>query len=82
MPSIADLRAGAEAHARQLESIHWLGTKELMLRWGIAKETVRAIPREQLPYLLFGETNIRRYDPRDVEAFESEQKMPRREKAS
>lgn len=82
MPSVAEMRAGAADHARQLDSVRWLGVKDLVLRWGIAKATVRAIPRDRLPYLLFGESNVRRYDPRDVEAYEDAEKRGPREKAS
>ena len=74
MPTIEELRASAAVHAKQLEAVHWLQVNDLAARWGISPGSVRKIPRDKLPYLLFGESNQRRFDPRDVERYESEQK--------
>lgn len=65
---------GIAAHERQLEAVHWLSVQDLAARWAISGATVRKVPRDKLPYLLFGDSQVRRYDPRDVERFEDEQK--------
>jgi hypothetical protein len=70
MPSIEELREKARAHAKQLDAVHWAKTSELKARWGIDEEIILAIPRADLPYLEFGDSNARRYDPCDVEAYE------------
>lgn len=74
MATLEELRAKAALHTRQLESVHWLGVEALAVRWGVSKGTVRKIARQALPYLTFGETMIRRFDPRDVETYEAEMK--------
>jgi hypothetical protein len=51
-----------------------------MTRWGVGRATVLRIPREQLPYLEFGSSKMRRYAPDDVARFEAEQKCPAQEK--
>lgn len=48
----------------------WLKSADLAARWDVDPDTVTALPREQLPYLEFGKSKARRYDPRDVEAYE------------
>ncbi len=68
------LREEAQGHARQLEAITWPGVPELHRRWRISPALVRAIPRDKLPYLTFGKSDVRRYDPRDVEAYEQTEK--------
>ena len=73
-PPLDEIRARAHEHAKQIESVHWLGVKELATHWGVSAATVRKIPRAQLPYLLFGESAIRRYEPRDIEQFETTMK--------
>lgn len=75
MPTIDDLRAEARAHARQLEAVHWLGVSDLAARWGVSPATVRKIDPAKLPYLPFGESRVRRYDPRDVEQYEAQEKQ-------
>lgn len=74
MPTLADLRAQAQQHARQIDAVRYLTVQELAVRWHTTDDAVRAIPREQLPYIAFGKSKMRRYDPRDVEAFEDTQK--------
>lgn len=59
---------------RQIEARGWPGVKELHERWGISRALVRAIPREKLPYLTFGQSDVRRYDPSDVAAYEDREK--------
>ena len=71
MPTIDELRARAAEHARQLDAVLWLKVTDLAARWGVDPETVTAIAREELPYIQFGKSRTRRYDPRDVEAYES-----------
>jgi hypothetical protein len=73
-PTLAELRAQAREHAAQLEAVSFLTVQELAGRWGISEDSVRAIARAELPYLVFGKTRIRRYDPRDVQRFESAQR--------
>lgn len=70
MPTIEEMRARQAEHARQLESVFFAKTSELAARWNIDVESVTAIPRKELPYLEYGKTKSRRYDPRDVEAYE------------
>lgn len=76
MPSIETLRERAKAHARQLEAVLWLKTSDLVARWGIDSAEILAVPRAELPYLEFGASRARRYDPRDVEAYEQSHKTP------
>ena len=64
----------ANEHARQIESHRWPGVKELSQKWGISRALVRAIPRDELPYLTFGESDVRRYDPADVAEYERSHK--------
>lgn len=74
MPSIETLRQQTAEHAKQIEAIHWSTVNDLAARWGISPGSVRKIDREALPYLLFGKSKQRRYDPRDVERYESNEK--------
>lgn len=74
MPSIAELRERAREHAREIEAVLWMKVADLSARWGLDAETIKMIPREKLPFLEFGERGDRRYDPRDVEAFEAREK--------
>ncbi|HEY4307722.1 MAG TPA: hypothetical protein VGM82_24820 [Gemmatimonadaceae bacterium] len=66
-----DVRAAALSHGQQIESKGWLGVPALAARWNVSRKSVRNIPREQLPYITFGGTSVRRYKPADVEHFES-----------
>lgn len=78
MPDPAELdaiRAAARAHARQIDAVRFATVQQLAERWVISEDAVRAIPREQLPYLQFGRSRMRRYDPRDVERYEEAQKL-------
>lgn len=71
MPNTLDqIRAEARAHAKQLEAVRFVQVRDLAERWGMDVTTVRAIPRAHLPYLEYGKSNRRRYDPRDVEEYE------------
>lgn len=63
-----------EEHERQLQAPGWPGVKDLADRWGVSRRNVRKIPREKLPYLSFGDSDIRKYDPADVAAFEEREK--------
>jgi hypothetical protein len=76
MPTIEQLRAKARENAKQLESVLWAKASDLSIRWGVDVETVHGIPRHELPYIEFGKSNARRYDPRDVEAYEGSHKQP------
>jgi len=74
MASIEELRQRQREHARQLEAVNFVKTSDLVARWGWDVEVVLAIPREELPYLEYGKTRARRYDPRDVETYEDKAK--------
>jgi hypothetical protein len=62
------------AHARQLDAVNWVSAAQLGKRWSVSARTVREIPRGDLPYLTLGGSHVRRYDPRDVEAYEEREK--------
>jgi hypothetical protein len=74
MPTIDELRARQAEHARQLDAVFWVKASDLGARWNVDVESVLAVPREELPYLEYGKTKSRRYDPRDVEAYEQRAK--------
>ena len=73
MPSIAEIRARARAHAEEIESGQWHTPATLAHRWSVSETTVREIPAAQLPYKEFGageKLKRRRYRPVDVAAYE------------
>lgn len=74
MASIEELRARQREHARQLEAVFYVKTSDLAARWNIDVDEVLEISRDKLPYLEYGKTNSRRYDPRDVETYEDREK--------
>lgn len=74
--SVAEMRAEAEKHARQLEAVLWLTVRDLATRWGVSLVTVRAIPQEALPYLTLGGSKVRRYHPDDVARYEHAARHP------
>lgn len=74
MATIEEIRERAAAHARHLDAVTFTTVQDLAGRWGVAETTVLAVPRAQLPFLTFGKSRMRRYDPRDVEAFEEAMK--------
>lgn len=74
MTDLDEIRAAAAEHDEQLQASTWWKTKDLAARWGVSRDTVLAIPREKLPYLEFGNSNMRRYKPDDVLAFEENEK--------
>lgn len=74
MANLSELRAAAREHAKQLEAVRFLTVQDLAARYGVDEDTVRAVPRDRLPYLPFGKSGMRRYDPRDVERFEERAK--------
>ncbi len=71
MTTIAELRAQAAEHSRQLEAVLWLSVQDLAGRWGVSAGTVRKISRAELPYLTLGGSSVRRYAPDDVTAYEA-----------
>lgn len=75
MPTIEELRARQKEHARQLESVLFVKANELAARWSVDVDTVLTIPREDLPFIEYGKSKSRRYDPRDVEAYEQRAKQ-------
>lgn len=74
MTDLDAIRASAREHTRQLAAVNFATVQILAARWGVDEDTVRAIPASALPYLAFGKSNRRRYDPRDVERYEAKQK--------
>lgn len=68
-------RLTVEQHQQQLEARGWPGVKQLADRWHVSRATVRKIPREKLPYISFGDSDVRRYDPADVALFEEREKQ-------
>lgn len=64
-----------DEHERQLQARGWPGVPQLAARWHISRALVRAIPRDRLPYISFGQSDVRRYDPADVDAFEVREKQ-------
>ena len=77
---LADLREEAAGQDRQIAARGWLTTADLAERWNVDTRTVRAIPRQQLPYLEFGRPQVRRprlrrYDPADVATYEQAAKQ-------
>lgn len=61
---------GAEMHERRLAAARWWRVRHLCQRWDVGRKTVYAIPRASLPYIEYGDSKQRRYDPRDVEQYE------------
>ena len=72
---MSETRMTVDEHERQLEARGWPGVKQLAERWGISRALVRRIPRKNLPYLTFGDSDVRRYDPADVDAYEQNEKQ-------
>ena len=72
--SLEQIKQSAREHTRQLAAVNFATVQILAARWGVDEDTVRAIPRDKLPYLEFGQSNRRRYDPRDVERYEQTEK--------
>jgi hypothetical protein len=81
MIDFTDARQGAAEHTKRLASVDWVKTRDLADRWGVSRKTVRKIPRAKLPYLPFGKRGERRYDPRDVELYEMNEKRAAEESA-
>jgi hypothetical protein len=74
MTTLETLRADARAHNERFEARAWLTVAQLAARWNVSKTTVRAIPRDVLPYKTFGrgeQLHRRRYHPDDVAAYEA-----------
>jgi hypothetical protein len=67
-------RDRASQHERELEvGLTYLTIQDLAARWQVSRATVRAIPRDELPYIEFGQGALlkrRRYDPRAVAEYE------------
>lgn len=74
MPTIDELRARQAEHSKQLDAVLFAKTSDLSARWSIDVETILSIPRAELPYIEYGKSRTRRYDPRDVEAYEQHAK--------
>jgi hypothetical protein len=75
MPTLADLRAKAQAHQDSIDrDTRFFDVGTLAKRWGVSPTTVRAIPQTLLPYLNVGtglQRERRRYHPDDVARYES-----------
>lgn len=63
-----------DEHARQIAAQKWLSVADLADRWAVSRPMVRKIPRAELPYLTLGSSEIRRYEPSDVAAYEDRAK--------
>lgn len=77
MRTLEQMRADAEAHERELEAVAWFRTADLARRWHVSPRTIHDIPPAELPYLSVGRGGVRehrRYDPRDVAAYERRHK--------
>jgi hypothetical protein len=71
---LAEIRARRLKHEEELASVRWFTPALLAARWRVSETTVRAIPRDALPYLELGtgtKLKRRRYSPEDVAAFET-----------
>ncbi len=73
--NIAVLHDRAEAHQRELDrDTAFFSVADLARRWGCSKNTVRGIPKADLPYLNLGHglsRELRRYPPAGVYAYEA-----------
>jgi hypothetical protein len=73
--SLDEVRARAQRHQDELDrNTRFLSAMDLKRRWGCCLQTVRAIPKRDLPYLNLGRglvRELRRYRPADVEAYEA-----------
>jgi hypothetical protein len=69
------VRERARRHAEALDARRWPTTAQLAARWQVSAQTVRAIPRDLLPYKAFGKPGAtrheRRYHPDDVARYEA-----------
>lgn len=76
LPSLEALRARAQRHQDAIDrDTRFFTVAQLAARWGVAKNTVRAIPAAALPYTNLGQgtrREHRRYHPDDVIAYEAE----------
>lgn len=72
-PSLAEIRAGAQQHAAELEERRaYLSVAQVAARIQMSETYVRDIPRADLPYVEFGhglKLRRRRYRPADVDAY-------------
>lgn len=78
MRDLATMRAEAQEHERSMAAVSWLRAKDLIHRWHLCATTIRAIPASELPYLDVSRApsrEQRRYDPRDVAAYEKRRKV-------
>lgn len=73
MSDLATLRQRADAHEADL-AVRYLTPAQLAARWQVSVQTVRDIPRAELPYTEFGRGRLhrrRRYHPDHVVAYEA-----------
>ena len=79
--SLHDLKDRAQAHQERIDTrTTFLTPAALAKRWGCSEGSVRAISRTALPYLNIGTGLVRerrRYNPDDVYAYESGQRLPK-----
>jgi hypothetical protein len=76
MPDPLDvIRAKAQRHQDEIDrDTRFFTVADLAARWGVSKNTVRAIPADQLPHKNLGSGLVRecrRYHPADVAAYEA-----------
>lgn len=70
MSDTRDPWSDVKAHEAQIAAQRWLSVADLAQRWGVSRPMVRKVSRGELPYITLGSSEIRRYDPADVQAFE------------
>lgn len=72
--NIALLHDRAETHQAELDAAAFFCVRDLAKRWGVSANSVRAIPRDELPYLNLGRglhRELRRYPPAGVYQYEA-----------
>lgn len=77
--ALSIVRERAKQHAEDLDAATWLTVSDLAARWRVSRATVRAIPRDVLPFKEFGggqKLHRRRYHPATVAAYEADGRVP------
>jgi len=81
MADLTEQRAASRKHEREIQArTTWLDAALIAESWGVCQNTVRDIPRDELPYMELGrgaQKRRRRYDPADVAAYEAWKKSGR-----
>jgi hypothetical protein len=73
-PTLEEVRARTARHDAELDrNTKFFSVADLAKRWGVSVSTVRAIPRERLPWTNLGHglvRELRRYHPDAVASYE------------